>query len=65
MSKAETKNCPKCYVLFECNADNITACQCSSLTLSLKQRSTLKQIFETCICHHCLLLIQKELEQQT
>ena len=55
------KVCPHCGEEFECCADgDIARCHCTSVPLSERQRSVLKERYSDCLCHKCLLHLAAE-----
>ena len=62
----KNKICPRCKKEFTCNTENISACDCSQVTLSNETKSYLTKTFYNCLCNNCLLelnqLIAKEKE---
>ncbi len=46
--------CPRCEVLFECNAGNISQCQCSRITLRFEERQYISEQFTGCLCSACI-----------
>jgi len=48
------KICPRCKKQFACQAENISACACSQVTLSNDTRSFLAKTFYNCLCNDCL-----------
>lgn len=48
------KICPKCKKSFFCQADDISACGCSQLSLSNETKSFLSKTFYGCLCSECL-----------
>ncbi|MGB0523826.1 MAG: cysteine-rich CWC family protein [Flammeovirgaceae bacterium] len=56
-----TKKCANCHRIFECNANDITQCQCYGIVLSPQAKELLqKSAHSDCLCRVCL----EELEQQ-
>jgi hypothetical protein len=53
------KICPRCKKQFACNAENISACSCSKISLSNETKSFLTQTFYRCLCNECLLHINE------
>ncbi|MBQ1224345.1 MAG: cysteine-rich CWC family protein [Alistipes sp.] len=59
------KVCPHCGNAFECCADgDISRCHCTTVPLSERQRSALKERYADCLCHRCLLRFASEQEEQ-
>ncbi len=48
------KICPRCKKQFTCQAENISACACSQVTLGNDTRSFLAKTFYNCLCNDCL-----------
>lgn len=55
---APKQKCPRCKKSFECKADSITECQCSTVPLTEKERAFISNKFEGCLCVDCLKEIQ-------
>lgn len=53
-TKHEIKTCPRCGRLFECKLNNPLHCQCAGVTLSERQLNYIQEIYEDCLCVHCL-----------
>ncbi len=54
------KICPICQSEFECLHDeNIAACHCASVPLSVDHLKYLKEHYSGCLCHACLVEIAK------
>lgn len=51
------KQCARCWNAFECNAQNITQCQCAGIVLSDEQRMIIASLYKDCLCKRCLLMI--------
>jgi hypothetical protein len=54
------KSCPRCHLAFECRADAIHLCQCSSITLSQEERSYISEQFDDCLCTRCMTDMKEE-----
>jgi hypothetical protein len=62
---AQQKICARCGSNFTCQANNIEACQCSTVVLNAAQLHYLKQHWANCVCQPCLIQIsQLNLPQQ-
>lgn len=48
------KYCSRCKKGFECKANSISECQCSTVTLTEKDREFINSKFEDCLCVECL-----------
>lgn len=53
------KKCPRCGATFICNHENVSECQCASVTLSPETRRYISAHYADCLCAACL----KQLEQ--
>ncbi|MBO6571984.1 cysteine-rich CWC family protein [bacterium] len=51
---ASKQKCPRCKKGFECKANSISECQCSTVTLTEKDREFISGTFEDCLCVECL-----------
>jgi hypothetical protein len=58
--KSQNKICQRCAKHFECNANNIAACECSRVSLNEKELKFIKENFKDCICANCLMEIQNQ-----
>ncbi len=58
------KACPRCKKTFVCNADNISACSCSSISLSNDTKTFLSKTFYGCLCKDCLLVLDQMVEKE-
>jgi hypothetical protein len=58
--KHEIKRCPRCNVSFECKVGSILLCQCTTVTLSPKERDYLKEDYEDCLCASCIKDLKAE-----
>ena len=65
MTSPEIKYCPKCNLQFECNAENITQCQCYHIVLTPAQHEYIAANYSDCLCNNCLVAIQTELFSDT
>jgi len=54
------KKCGKCGKNFECNADNISECRCSTVNLNEHHRKIISEKFSDCLCMKCLSEIKNE-----
>lgn len=54
MPHHEPKICPRCAQLFECKVGDIANCQCSSIALTLAERSFIEDRNTDCLCSNCL-----------
>ena len=52
------KHCPRCNKGFECKAHSISECQCSTVTLTEKERAFISIKFDDCLCVDCLREIE-------
>lgn len=48
------KICPRCKKEFACHSENISACNCSQISLSNETKSFLAKTFYGCLCNNCL-----------
>ncbi len=51
------KHCAACSKPFECNTEDISACQCSSITLKEQAKEYLSKTYSDCLCIECLTKI--------
>ncbi|MAC04070.1 MAG: hypothetical protein CL671_05660 [Balneola sp.] len=51
---ASKQKCPRCKKGFECKANSISECQCSTVTLTEENRAFISNKFEDCLCVECL-----------
>lgn len=51
---ASKQKCPRCKKGFECKANSISECQCSTVTLTEKERAFISTTFDGCLCVDCL-----------
>jgi Family of unknown function (DUF5522)/Cysteine-rich CWC len=49
------KICPRCKKEFTCDAENISACNCSRVLLTNETKTFLANTFFHCMCSHCLV----------
>ena len=54
MPQHESKSCPRCNNPFECKVGNIGLCQCSSIILTIEERSFIESKYQDCLCGNCL-----------
>ena len=54
MNKNEIAYCKRCNVTFECNANDISNCQCNEITLSEKTKTFMGETNYNCLCANCL-----------
>ncbi|MFA5495590.1 MAG: cysteine-rich CWC family protein [Porticoccaceae bacterium] len=59
MPRHEIIQCPRCHKAFECKLGSISICHCSSVTLTGQQRERIAEQWNSCLCHACLLAIQR------
>lgn len=52
--KPKQKICPRCKVQFECNASDVSNCQCSQVSLSEDASTFLARTAYDCLCKKCL-----------
>lgn len=62
MLKHEQKICPRCGQIFECKVGDILKCQCYGITVTAAMSTYIAQKYNECLCRHCLLEIEKEME---
>lgn len=65
MIKTLHKICSRCYKTFECNANNIEACECSQIKPNEKELNFIKENFYDCVCLYCLKEIQSQSAHNT
>lgn len=63
MCKHEEKYCPRCNKMFECKAGSITQCQCSSVQLTVAERSFIEKHYNDCLCLVCLIELKQQFMQ--
>ena len=51
---ANPKTCESCGQTFDCQPENIEACQCNAVQLSTKAREVISQQYGDCLCAACL-----------
>ncbi len=59
MPHHEDTACPRCGSIFECKMGSITLCHCSEAQLSKDQMAYIAERWQGCLCHQCLLDIEK------
>lgn len=67
MCKHEQTFCPRCNGGFECKAGSISLCQCTTVTLTVEERSFIAAKYTDCLCANCLRDLKNEfhlLQQQ-
>lgn len=67
MCKHEQTFCPRCHGGFECKAGSISLCQCTTVTLTVEERSFIAAKYTDCLCADCLRDLKNEfhlLQQQ-
>ncbi|MCK9402518.1 MAG: cysteine-rich CWC family protein [Chitinophagaceae bacterium] len=60
MHKHEQKSCSRCSNIFECKVGDIAHCQCTSVTLSLKETAFIEERYPDCLCAGCLKDLQNK-----
>lgn len=56
-----TQQCARCKAAFECKAEDIANCACSTVQLNPKAIKHLKEAkYEGCLCKACLVSINNE-----
>lgn len=48
------KKCPNCAIVFECNSEQITECQCYSIALTNEEQQQIREKYEDCLCAKCI-----------
>jgi len=48
------KSCDRCHGSFECRADSLKECHCSSVKLNAEQLAILRERYRDCLCNNCL-----------
>lgn len=61
--KSEHAACPRCQRPFECRADRIGVCQCSTLALTVDRQQYVNSLYQGCLCVSCLLDLGAEYKQ--
>ena len=54
------KYCAVCGKSFVCNTEDVSACQCSSITLTEKAKEYLSKTYSDCLCIECLTIINMQ-----
>lgn len=54
MPQCEQKVCPRCDQPLECKVGDIAHCQCSTIELTLEERSFIEDRYSDCLCINCL-----------
>lgn len=54
MPQHEPKICPRCTHPFECKVGDIANCQCSSIAVTIEERSFIEDRYTDCLCINCL-----------
>lgn len=54
MPQHEPKICARCSREFICRAGDIANCECSSVALTIDERSFIEDRYEDCLCIDCL-----------
>ena len=52
--KIKVNHCAACGKPFVCNTEDISACQCSAITLTKKTKEYLSKTYSDCLCTECL-----------
>ncbi|WP_075187069.1 cysteine-rich CWC family protein [Teredinibacter haidensis] len=60
MSRTE-KPCPRCEKPFQCNAADISNCQCFKVQISPKAQAFIAKRWQECLCNQCLKRVQFQL----
>lgn len=53
-----TSQCPRCQSIMTCNRNDITSCDCYTLTLSPDTIAHLQKTNWGCLCNNCLIHIE-------
>lgn len=48
------KECKRCYSTFDCNTENISSCDCTTIQLSVNTKEYLTKTNYDCLCPTCL-----------
>ncbi|MBP6732800.1 MAG: cysteine-rich CWC family protein [Chitinophagales bacterium] len=62
-TKTKKETCERCGAAFECKADDIKACHCSSITLTASEQKYIALKFSNCLCNNCLSSVKEEYEK--
>lgn len=62
MFPAAEKKCTRCGDPFQCRADAIELCHCSSVKLSEEELFILKDNYTDCLCANCLGKLKEEMQ---
>lgn len=58
MHLPQIKICPRCNKTFNCDANNIAKCQCSTIKLSAQENDFLQMHYKDCLCLCCIKQIK-------
>ena len=59
-NKIKEKYCADCGKSFICNTVDISACQCSAITLTEQAKEYLSKTYSDCLCIECLTKINMQ-----
>jgi len=54
------KLCPHCQQIFQCNAADVSSCQCNGITLGDAAKGFIATNYSDCLCRNCLLAIKDD-----
>lgn len=54
MPQHEPDSCPRCKQSFDCRAGDVLNCQCSSISLTIEEKSFIEERYTGCLCINCL-----------
>lgn len=58
--KHEIIRCERCNSSFECKANAVTKCQCTTVQLTLNETQYISEQYDGCLCAGCLRALQQE-----
>ncbi|HWD88505.1 MAG TPA: cysteine-rich CWC family protein [Mucilaginibacter sp.] len=58
--KHEIIRCERCTSSFECKANAVTKCQCTTVQLTLNETQYISEMYDGCLCAGCLIQLKEE-----
>ncbi|HVS92210.1 MAG TPA: cysteine-rich CWC family protein [Mucilaginibacter sp.] len=58
--KHEIIQCERCRFPFECKANAVTKCQCTTVQLTLNETQYISEQYDGCLCAGCLVVLKDE-----